>query len=165
MKKINQLFVFVLITATLLSFVVPNNLTQTVNHTTSPENESSASTTLLGGDTLSFIALNRMLTKELLKPLRDCFEKSNPDMFMTKCFKRIEFRLAPDYMDRVLYKGDLIEGSVILNDCSTPTRIADLVVDFKRKTIDVKESFRTPATSHKIFLKNFCAFLKPYKGY
>ena len=162
MKKINQLFAFVLITSTLLSFIVPNNFTQTVNHTISAENESTvlSAGTMLAGDTLSFVALNRMLTKELLKPLRDCFEKSNPDMFMTKCFTRIEFRLSPDFMDRVLYKGEIIEGSVILNDCSTPIRIADLVVDFKRKTIDVKESYRTPFMSHKTFLKDFYVFLQ-----
>jgi hypothetical protein len=163
MKKLNQLLAFVVLVSVSLSFVVPNNLnldtpTNTSIQNVAPKFDSSTSF----GDTLEFVELNRMLKKELLNKIETCFEQFNPDIFMTKCYTRVEFRLESSYLNSVLYKNEEIRGTIYLIDCSYPHRIADLSINFSEKSIMVKESYRTPEVKHREFIKDFCAFLSPF---
>ncbi|MDC0230893.1 hypothetical protein OAK19_02920 [Aureispira] len=163
MKKFNVIFVALLLSCFLLSFINSNNLN-------TPENSSrnvSESTDMIlipvintpDVDTFSFEELNRFVTDQVINPIMDCFEKKDPHLFMTKCYSRIVFQLSSKEMNRTLYKNHDIKGSIIFVDCSIDKRIADVTLNYNAKTITVRESFRSANQDYKTYLSDLCKFI------
>ncbi|MCH2023151.1 MAG: hypothetical protein MK207_11800 [Saprospiraceae bacterium] len=163
MKKFNIIFVGILLSCFLVSFIDSNNL-NTPQKRSNIALESIVEDPLpahnsLDGDTLSFEQLNRYVTDEMIDPIMDCFEKKDPHLFMTKCYSRIVFRLSSNNISSTLYQDFDIKGSVIFIDCSVEMRIADVSVNYTNKTITVRESFRSKDQDYKIYLDDLCKYI------
>lgn len=163
MKKFNIIFVTLLLSCFLLSFINSNNLNTTENN---PEIISESQKEFSwhvnsepDADTLTFEELNRYVTDQMINPIMDCFEKKDPHLFMTKCYSRIVFRLSSKNINRILFKNYDVKGSIIFIDCSVETRMADITVNYDSKTITVRESFRSFNEDYKTYLTDICKFI------
>ncbi len=161
MKTFNISFVVLLLSCLLLSFIAPNNLSisesnseNSVNNIVFKNIKSSPE-----ADTLSFESLNRFVSVELTRPIEYCFEKKDPHMFMSKCYSRIYFQLMNSEINSILYKDYDIRGSIIFNDCNQESRMADIVVNYSKKTITVRESYRGGSQDYKDYIKDICSFI------
>jgi hypothetical protein len=162
MKTFNISFAVLLLSCLLLSFIAPNNLSNSENNTKKPVLENLVfhqNNPAPEADTLSFEALNRFITDELIRPVEFCFEKKDPHMFMTKCYSRIYFQLTNSDKNRMLYKDYDIRGSIIFNNCNQESRMADIVVNYSMKTISVRESYRGGSQDYKDYLKDICEYI------
>jgi hypothetical protein len=162
MKTFNISFAVLLLSCLLLSFIAPNNLSNSTDKLQKPVDENvvfDQQNPSPEADTLSFKALNHFISVELIRPLEFCFEKKDPHMFMTKCYTRIYFQLSNSDRNRQLYKDYEIRGSIIFNNCNEESRIADLSINYTDKTISVKESYRGASQNYKEYLKDICQYV------
>lgn len=161
MKIFNWLFGFVILACLGLSFVTPNNLNRDKAPQATEIAHNEVKTTLtLDGDRVTREVLIEYVNKELADPIRACMEKKNPHVFMTKCYSKVSFELDPMLERQKEFSVDRpIKGTLVFIDCSEPTHLGSVTVNYKKKTIMVKESFRSPEVKAKAFIKDMCQYI------
>lgn len=167
MKSFELLLGIVLIACIGLSFTNKNNFGTTPKSLSSTDRNALVNTISLdtkrtnsNADTLSRKELLAYVNEELIEPIRTCFLEKDPHMFMTKCYTKITFEPNKRYEYQRFYKDSNINGSLILIDCSVESRMADVQINYKNKTIIVKESFTSPSVDKDKYLNNLCKYVK-----
>ena len=151
MKSFNIIFAFLLLACAGLSFIEAEELTTSTQ--TKPEIQPDA-------DTISRKAFQMFIDMELVRPISTCLEENDPLVFMTKCYTRLLFELDARYEKEKLYAHSNIKGTLILVDCGSETRMADITANYGERKITVRESFRLPRKSLEDYLTDICAFIK-----
>ncbi len=165
MKSFNIIFASLLLACAGLSFVVPNNFDAMANANNSRLEISGQSVVENqqiqdDADTVSLEKLNELLNKKLIEPLTKCIEQKDPHLFMTKCYSRMYFDLAKTFKNRKLYTDRPIRGDLIFVDCTIERHWGQVSIDYNKKEITVRESYKTGYQPVKTYLNETCAFIE-----
>lgn len=161
MKKFNFIFVLALLAGIGLSFTTVNNFT--TNKAEFKASDGNWMTNFYRQDLLnnknnvSAEEIQKFVDKNLVEHVHKCMDE-HTDIFMTKCYSKLNAKLK--YDDTEFNINYPIAAELILTECSQPERMAILSIDYKNKTIEVKESFRSPAVAHTDYISDICAYYK-----
>lgn len=159
MKRFNILFTTLLLACLALSFIAPNNLDKKQTATIAQTSCEVLEPQTLNMDTISREELQKFVSEKLIEPLTNCMEKADPHLFMTKCYSKLEFKLAQKHDWQPLYKETPIKGHLTFIDCSREIEMGNITIDYTKKEIKVKESFKSPTQDAKTYLNDMCKFI------
>lgn len=102
----------------------------------------------------------KLLEEKLINPLTGCtYGKFD---HMTKCWYGFSHDFPELKNTRAKYTG-IFCAEIFIEDCSAPESIGFAYINCDTKTIEVKESFRSPKVGHKEYMKSVCKFYKKGK--
>lgn len=98
-----------------------------------------------------------LLTDQLTTPLSECIFSKNDQI--SKCWYGVRIKFVDEQNEDAKYTG-IFCAEILVVDCSRPESVGFAYIDCENKTVEAKESFRSPRIGAKKYIKSVCKFFK-----